>query len=156
MIKENVDVTKNKAIYFVLPMLQLNKSSFGADNFITCYLDKSGYIVVNTKNEVNEVILNHEEYVTDYVKDGTTMVVFNIPEIHKNDAQLFIDGKYSELSAKLKIQITKIPQISKNITSMLNPQPADKQALADKLGVRVSDIKEISSIPGDSNFVSIK
>ena len=156
MNKENVDVTKNKAIYFILPMLQLNKSSFGADNFITCYLDKSGYIVVNTKYEVTENILAHKNYITDYQGKDGTMIVFSIPEEFTNDVPLFVSGKYSQLSSKLKVLIGKIPEVSPNILSMLNPKKSDLESMAHELGVDVKYIKEISSIPSDSNFIYIK
>lgn len=156
MSKEKLDVTKNKAIYFILPMLGLNKSSFGAENFITCYLDKSGFIVVDTKEEINKVALEHELYVTDYTIDGITRIVFSIPEQYKHDAELFILGKYSQLSSKLKIEIGKIPNLSQKIVSMLNPQAKDRKIIADELGVDVKFIYEISSVPSESNFISIK
>jgi hypothetical protein len=154
-----VDVTKNKAIYFVLPMLQLNKSSFGADNFITCMLDKSGYIVVNTAKavRVDNELYNSPNYVTDYeTGNGSINYVFTVPDEYKTDIKLFTEGKYSQLSAKLKIEIGKIPNISQRVLSMLNPQEKDRQELADILGVKPDMIGELSSVPGESNFIKIK
>lgn len=150
---------QNLVTYFILPMLQLNKSSFSADNFINSYLDKDGYLIVNTKDEiqVNNTIYNHEYYITDYTKDdGTVMYVFAIPKDYADDMQLFIDGKYSKLSTKLKVEIARTQSAESIIVKMLNPSKDDLQKIADDLHVNVKLVSELKSHPSDANFIKIK
>jgi hypothetical protein len=146
--------------YFIMPLLQLNKSSFGADNFINSYLDKNGYLVVNVKGDENSdysAIERTEYFITDYRReDGTLNYIFAIPDEYHRDMELFIEGRYSQLSAKAKVAITKTQSSDSFIVKMLNPQIADKQKLADELHVNVDLIKEIKSPPSESNFINIK
>lgn len=159
MIETKESNKQNLVTYFILPLLQLNKSSFGADNFINSYLDKEGYVVINTEKPVlvtNEVY-NNKLYITDYERENKSIAyVFTIPEEYKSDIDLFNEGKYSELSAKAKIEIARTHSSDSIIVKMMNPQLADRQKIADELGVNVKYIMEIKSAPGESNYIKIK
>lgn len=159
MIEAKSEQKQNLVTYFIMPMLQLNKSSFGADNFINSYLDKDGYLIVNTKDEiqVNNTIYNHENYITDYTKDDkSVMYVFSIPKDYIPDMELFIEGKYSIISAKAKIEIARTQSSDSFIVKMLNPQLEDREKIAHDLHVSVNMIKEIKSAPSENNYIKIK
>lgn len=159
MIETKESNKQNLVTYFILPMLQLNKSSFGADNFINSYLDKEGYVIVNTEKSVlvTNTIYNSPWYITDYERENKSIAyVFGIPEEYKPDINLFNEGKYSELSTKAKIEIARTHSSDSIIVKMMNPQLTDRQKIADELGVNVKDIKEIKSHPGESNYIKIK
>ena len=159
MIETKESNKVNMVTYFILPMLQLNKSSFGADNFIDSYLDKEGYIIVTTKKPVlvTNTIYNSPWYITDYEKlDKVIAYVFAVPDEYYNDVVLFNEGKFSELSSKLKIEIARGHSAESIIVKILNPQLKDREVIADSLGVDVKYIKEIQSAPSDSNYIKIK
>ena len=159
MIETKESNKQNLVTYFILPLLQLNKSSFGADNFINSYLDVNGYLVVNTSKPilVTNTVYNSKYYITDYERDDKSIAyVFAIPEEYSNDIKLFTEGRYSELSAKAKIEIARNQSSESVIVKMMNPQLADRQKIADELGVKVDYIKEIKSSPGESNYIKIK
>lgn len=159
MIETKESNKQNLVTYFILPLLQLNKSSFGADNFLNSYLDVNGYLVVNTEKPilVTNGVYNNENYVTDYERGNRSInYVFTIPTEYQSDVKFFIEGKYSQLSAKAKIEIARTHSSDSIIVKMMNPQLADRQKIADELGVSVKYIKEIKSHPGDSNYIKIK
>ena len=165
--EEKSTVVMNAAMYYMLPMLQLNESSFGV-GFVNSYVDKSGYIIVDVNSPNFEPkISQHSQYVTDFniefntfpdnVREGCR-IVFAIPDEFLDDIKLFEQGKYSELSAHLKVAIGKYSNLNKSdvIIQSLNPQIKDREKIADSLGVKVELIKELLSAPSSSNFIKIK
>lgn len=157
--QEEKSTVMNAAMYYMLPMLQLNESSFGVGNFINCYVDKNGYLVVDVKGTgASSNILNHPHYVTDFNMGDILRVVYAIPDEFLSDIKVFESGRYSELSSHLKVAISKYTNLHKNdiIIQSLNPQVKDRQKIADDLGVRVDLVRELMSAPSDSNFIKIK
>lgn len=162
-VEKSTEKKYNSVCYFILPMLQLNKSSFGVGNYVESYIDSNGYVVVDLKRStamgnVPTNTYNHPQYVTDYDTEDTTRVVYFIPNEFRNDVEKYINGKYSELSAELKVAISKYANLPTNdlIIKSLNPQMKERQEKADDLGVRVELIKELFSAPHDGNFIKIK
>lgn len=161
MIEEkNEKIIRNSVMYFMLPMLQLNKSSFGLSNFINSYIDKAGYLAVDLQTAPSNVasVYEHEYYVTDYNTENGLRVIYSIPDQFKSDVRLFEEGKYSQFSPELKVLISKYSQLNSNDIHMkcLNPQKEDRQKLADDLGVRVELVRELKSAPAESNYIKIK
>lgn len=158
--QEKSTVILNSATYFMLPMLQLNKSSFGVGNFINSYLDKSGYLLVDLKamTPVGTSTIHHPQYITDFDIEAGVRVVYVIPQEFIQDLDRFIDGKYSQFSPALKVSISKYSNLDANNIHIkcLNPQKEDKQKIADELGVRVDIVKELKSAPAECNFVKIR
>lgn len=156
----DIEVKQNNLTNFmVLPMLRLNKSSFGVENFINSFLDVEGYIVVNTKIEPQVDFTEHECYATDFeAENGTLMIVFIVPEQFKADIKTFVDGKFSNLSDPLKDLITRYCGLktTSTIVRCLNPSKGDRQAKADELGVKVDLILELRSAPNEGNFIKVK
>lgn len=160
MIEQEEKIAKiNSTVYFILPMLQLNKSSFGVGKFINSYVDKNGYIVVDVADIITSTdTINHPQYITDFNTDNGVRIIYAIPDEYLSDIRLFEEGRYSQFSPALKVAISKYSNLrTDNIhIKCLNPQLVDRQRIADDLGVRVDLVKELKSAPSDSNFVKIK
>ena len=158
--EEKSTVIMNSTTYFMLPMLQLNKSSFGVGNFINSYVDKSGYIVVDllAMTPVGTSTIHHSQYITDFNIDGGVRVVYAIPDEYLADIKVFQDGEYSQFSSDLKVAISKYSNlVATNIhIRCLNPQKEDRQKIADDLGVRIDLVKELKSAPAECNYIKIK
>lgn len=90
----------NLSTYYILPLLKLNKQSWGSDNLIKTQVTKYGEVVVFIKDSVNAGdYYNHENYGADVdEEDGSTMIIYNIPERFLEDYQFFIESKYSKMS----------------------------------------------------------
>lgn len=158
--EEKIAIMMNSASYFMLPMLQLNKSSFGVGNFINSYIDKSGYIAVDLRamTAVGTATIHHPDYITDFNIAGGIRVVYAIPQEFIQDLDRFIEGKYSQFSAALKVAISKYSNlVATNMhIKCLNPQKEDRQKIADDLGVRVDLVRELKSAPAECNYIKIK
>lgn len=105
----------NLNTYYILPLLNLSMSSYGEDNFIKSQITKYGEVVVFIKNkdEAGEY-WNHSNYGADVdEEDGTTMIVYNIPERFLEDYQMFLDSKYSKMSMFAKDLIKKLAKDNK-------------------------------------------
>ena len=158
--EEKSTVIMNSTIYFMLPMLQLNKSSFGVGNFINSYVEKNGYIAVDlvAMTPVGTSTIHHPQYITDFNIDGGVRVVYVIPDEFLADIKVFEAGEYSQFSSGLKVAISKYSNLGTNNIHIkcLNPQKEDRQKLADELGVRIELVKELKSAPSESNYIKIK
>lgn len=104
----------NKAVYFLLPLLGLNKFSYGdGDNFLNAYVTYNGEVVAVVKDtEKAGAFTEHEGYLTDFDVDITegvsgTAIVYKLPAEFHDDFAKFLDGKYSEMSQKAKDTIYK-------------------------------------------------
>jgi hypothetical protein len=99
----------NIANYYVLPLLKLNKTSFGGrDNFVNSYITQNEEIVVEVKDKTlvpEENFIDNSEYMGDFDYNGSTIIVFNQPSEYRADILKFVQGKYSEMSNKAKESI---------------------------------------------------
>lgn len=112
-----------EASRFVLPMLYTkdrNDSYFITPLFENCYIGDVGhpelenkiFLLYNYKMTVQFVKFERSlellpEYKTDYdyADEHQVMYVFDVPEEHETDYQLFLEGRYSEFSDLLKQKI---------------------------------------------------
>lgn len=88
------------------------------------------------------------------VDEVRTMYVFNVPVEYERDYQLFLNGKYSEMSGMYKRHWestfgTKTWDTWKGIDYRVIFYPTHdyRSTLAERLGVTINDIKEVYSIP---------
>lgn len=120
---KKLDLTE--ASRFVLPMLYAedrNDSNFITPLFENCYigdvnhpeLQNKIFLLYNykmtnqfVKFERSLELLSNYNTDYDYAEKHQVMYVFDIPEEHKTDYQLFLEGKYSKLSELLKNKILK-------------------------------------------------
>ena len=96
----------NLCTYFLLPLLGLSENSFGKSNFINSFVSENGQNIY--------VRVYQSKHVPEGVRQGAVLVVtvdkeeylsFDFPELWKEDVQLFIDGKYSQMSKSAKVFI---------------------------------------------------
>ena len=81
--------------FYLLPLLKLNKGSFGKNNFINSYLGrKKNKLIVKLKKEVEDTYNQHDNYETDFTdEEGNIIVVFKIPRRFLPIVGLFRQGK---------------------------------------------------------------
>ena len=105
----------NISVYFLLPLLGLNKFSLGGgDNFINSFLSYNGkiIIVVQNKDNIEHDYWDHPNYLTDFnieVPNAmTTGIVYSIPEEFISDHAKFVAGEYSKFSEQAKKKIREV------------------------------------------------
>lgn len=92
----------NLCTYFILPLCLVNKLRFGGiDNFLSSYLSPDGswiYVEVVDERFVEAELPKHGVIKTE----GRTFFQFRISVQWAYDVQLFINGKYTQLSERAK------------------------------------------------------
>jgi hypothetical protein len=166
----------NIANYYVLPMLKLNKASFGGEgNFVNSYITQDDEIVVEVKDKMlvpEENFMDNPEYLGDFDSEDTTKIVFSQPKETQNDILLFAQGKYSEMSLKAKeliVMYSGLPynKVRKDLPKKVNGQyqtETSKYLLAlsraeslrkkmeNDLGTQISKDAELVAKPTMNNF----
>lgn len=169
---------ENMANYFALPLLSLNKTSFGVGNFISSFVSDKGEIVVQVSdmNKVPQAVLAHPNYVFDIElgdEDGTSILVFTEPELFAGTLNKFKEGKYSEFTAAAKNQLKGYSGLPYKAVKIGSKEPFTADLLlaldkdpglrarreADLTGdggrVRIPEDVELLSKPSESNFITI-
>lgn len=156
---------------YVLPLLGLNKFSFGSttDSFVNSYITEDQvYTVVQLKKPVSTVIQNHSNFRFKFEREGYFYAVFEIPQFYKEDIKRFVEGRYSEFSNPAKEQIRKrsglnyrVPIPGGGMRSArellaLDRDEALRRELEKELAVRIDPKAELASIPGPENFLDLK
>lgn len=92
----------SRATYFVLPLISLNKFSFGPpENFIDAYANREGTkLLVRVKDSSKAHPGVHLE--SPIESFTSTTFVFDIPSQFRNTLKLFWEGKYSRFNAESK------------------------------------------------------
>ncbi len=99
---------ENLCTYFILPILRLNKFSFGGSNFIDSYLTTDCKFIatkVYDSTIISRTVKKHAGFVKEEIRDGYHILFFRIPPRHVKDVALFIAGKYSKLPEEVKNMI---------------------------------------------------
>lgn len=162
-----MDTNPNLAVYYVLPLVELTKNSFGEGNFDNCYLDRENFILVKVKDLslVPSKVLNLFDgsegspfYFTDVTQeDGSTILVYRASGGHQRDLDNFRKGKYSQFTeaAKNKIQIfTRLPEDHVLVQALYKKKEL-REELEQKLGTRIPEEAELKSVPKAENFLNI-
>lgn len=94
---------ENLVTYYILPLLAINKNSFGG-HFKNSYIDKAGIkvFVELKKNMVSPTYKHTPNYVSEVIFNNTLLVMFEVPLEFLQDSKLFVVGKYSEMSKDAK------------------------------------------------------
>lgn len=159
----------NTCTYYVLPIVKLNKFSFGNNNFVQCYVSRDGSKVYVELKEVPEFVYSKEEYLgTTILPNGGLAVVFSLPPL-LGDFQNFVAGRFSKFSKPVKDavlaysglpfhQMTRdnVPHTDARIMA-LDPDPAVRaklrNALMSELGAVIPLDQELISVPSEQNYV---
>jgi hypothetical protein len=102
----------NKVTVYILPLLKLNKFSFGENNFVGSYINRErSHLCVEIKDLapviLHGTVVNHTDLV-DIRPMGLRAnyeLWFAIPRGWGRDIDMFVQGKYSRLSEEAKSMI---------------------------------------------------
>lgn len=154
---------------YILPLLGLNRQSFGELNFVNSYLNEDGSHVVVELKLITQFVRQHNRFRFDFKSGEHNYAVLEMLSEYLETVQLFIQGKYSQFPIQAKNLIkTKsglrngIPNPKGGYTSardllVLDKHPELRRALEEELSNPGSPVKidfnaELQDIPGDDNF----
>lgn len=161
----------NLCNFYILPLIGLNKLSFGAaSNFINSYISSDDkYIVVEMK-EAKTQFQNHKNYNTDFVTIDKVVVVFNIPQEFADTISKFRQGKYSHFTAQVKQTIKDKSGLKWKVKTSAGKTSTARELLAlgddkdhddlraileEEIGVRLPKGAELISVPDEFNFYDL-
>lgn len=158
----------NLCNFYVLPLLGLNKTSFGGgSNFINSYVSEdSKYVVVELK-EPKGAFESHYCYQFDFQTNQATMIVFSIPSDFLPTVQQFREGKYSQFSVEAKELIKKKSGLNYKLSIgggkvrsarellALDKDKDLKRLLEEELAVKLHTDAELMDIPNEGNFYDL-
>lgn len=158
---------------YVLPLLGLNKYSFGENRFVNSYLSEDEcHIVVECTRPFSTIITNHANFCFHMEREENYLAVFQVPEYYKNDVSKFRLGEYSKFSEAAKNLIKKKSGLTYKARSAngkyntalellaLDKDPVLKKYWEDNLSnkgskVTLDDDAELASIPDEHNFYTL-
>lgn len=173
-MKEALEVVKlhNLCTYYLLPLIGINKYSFGLSiNFRNCYVNPEGtelyvkvyYLLFSLKN--HPALLRCEG-------DAHPVYVFALPENWQYDFECYKAGKYSKFSKEAKGLIQSNSGLryralnpNGNPTTDLRLLAIDedesrrrilRNKLSEYFGVRIEEDAELLSPPPESSFTIIR
>lgn len=151
----------------MLPLIGLNKSSFGIGNFINSYVDETNEFIIVEMLQITNVVKVHQYFKFHFIKDSITYCVFQVPEEHRKAVELFRKGKYSQFPTESKMAIIKKSGLKYRVPSpkgtlitarellALEKDKTLKNALEDELAVKIDANAELASIPDDIEFFDL-
>lgn len=161
----------NICTYYLLPLVRLNKFSFGPDNFVQCYTSHDGSKLYIELKEVPEFVYHRDDYLgCTILPGGGLAVALSLPDIWWDDHRKFIAGKYSEFSPEAKKCIRAFSGLAEDqniihthytyMDSRLIAIGDDpvvrtklRQILSEELNVEIPITAELISIPNEGNFI---
>lgn len=166
-------MNNNLSTYFILPLVvQRSKEIFGKDNYVNSYITKDGYflILVRDHKKVSEEVLTIPTYIgTEKYKGcgNSRFLCFDVPNMFKNDVELFRKGLYSRMSVHAKALIRIYsgliykginPDTGYKVTSdLLLALDRDinlRRKLEMELDVSIDENAELLSRPKDNEFIN--
>lgn len=164
---------KNLCTWYILPLLELNISSFVECNFSNSYMTKDGKFIVVEVNSINYCpqLLSSRFYQKHIQKEKSDLIVFEIPNEWESDVQLYLTGRYSRLSnnAKKLIRLnsglafkvdTEWGKWTDAILLALEKHPALREQwiieLTHTTPPEFPEDLELLSIPSESTFIDMK
>jgi hypothetical protein len=156
----------NLVTYYVLPLVGLNKNSFGK-HFGGSYIAKDGlrvYVELSS-NMTSPLYKSNPNYISEMVYKGKLILLFSIPSEFIADIRHFIFGRYSQMGEGTKkiIYATSTLPYNKTMGSFMQSHPIlqalDKTKtlrtfLIDHLRVEtIPDSAELITRPEESWFI---
>ena len=155
---------ENLVTYYILPLLGLNKATFG-NHFKNAFIDELGLkVYVELKSNMNTVLYKQNpNYITEVLFKGDKFIQFVVPSKHLQDTAYFIKGQYSKMDKNSKKIIYKTSTLPYNATmgsfSVSHPilQALDKTKtlrtfLNNTCGITLNE-EELMSSPDESWFI---
>jgi hypothetical protein len=173
-MKEALEVVNkhNMCTYYLLPLLGINKYSFGvAENFKNCYAHPEGEELYVSVYYLLTTLKNHPLLLRTEGEPGAPIYVFSLPKKWQADFQLYKQGQYSKFSAEAKAAIIagsglRYKAMNPNGTPTtdlrlmaIDDDKARRDILRNKLqeylGSDISEDAELISPPPESSFTII-
>lgn len=173
ILTQEQKLKQNKATHFLLPILGYS-NDFYTSLYINTYIipgDNPKLICVFENMSKEDLKMNyegdaflaqlyrlnnHSSLEDVYYDDEASEIVFvfNIDKVYKEDINKFIKGQYSQFSELLKKQIMKFNERATGKTKYkitifdaLYPSEAKRSEVAERVGVKVSEILEVFDSP---------
>ena len=151
---------RTKASFFILPMLGGKKSHyFWNQLFMNCFIatpEEKNCIALLYRFSADPLFLKFEKAVTKFrwfkrredPSDGYVLFIFNVPPAYEQDYEKIINGKYSEISKKYKIDLLEFhnTQIDSLIGEVLFKSERRRLQLEKDLGAILPENSELLSI----------
>lgn len=159
----------NLCTYYLLPLVRLNRFSFGKDNFVQCYVSRDGSKLFVELKDIPEFIYKRKDYLGTSLTPTGVCAVIALPEDWYNDFVLFKAGKYSKFSPEFQVCVAAycglpVNKLNKDgilftdarIVAMDNvPMERAKlrRILSRELEVEIPEDQELISVPNDSEYM---
>lgn len=155
--------------WYVLPLIGLNKFNFQEGNFINSYITVDGkYIVVEVADwNLCPGIPSHKQFCRKEVGDNCDRIVFEIPELWREDMGNFLKGLYSRMSEYAKQMIKEGSGLKYEslddagnrrtdaVLLALDKHPILRQQWTNELSIELPTYKSYPIIPEDMELLSI-
>lgn len=94
---------ENYATYLGLPLLGLNRRSYGPDSFRNSYFTNNGkLLVIIDPDSYGNSYWHHEQYLTDFEVGEGLAILYSCPKQFEPDMAKLINSEYSKLSDPAK------------------------------------------------------
>ena len=157
---------ENLVTYYILPLAGINKKLFGR-KFKTSLINKQGtkIFVELTSSMKSEGYSKVKTYKTDLLINKKVYAIYEVPSMFSEDLELFLQGKYSEMSSKCKTIIyngSTLPynktkgdfRVSSPILQALDKTKTLRKFLLDSIGITDLPINaELMTKPLDWWFI---
>jgi hypothetical protein len=113
----NIPKGESLVTYYVLPLVGVNKLTFGR-SYQATYISKDGknVYVELSKNMHKPVYKANYNYVSEIMHGAVKFVMFDIPLDYVLDIELFLKGSYSKMQASTKKKIYQTSSLPYNAT----------------------------------------
>lgn len=160
----------NLCTYYLLPLIHLNKVSFGEGNFIDSYVNSQGTIltveVIDCSLCSRFRMYTHPQYLQKVYGHGNyDKVIYQLPSIWEWDFNIFKLGQYSKFSIAAKEQIVNYsglpvdawnddgkPLTDARILALVKSPVLKRMWELDLACLPLPDDLELLDIPGDRNY----
>lgn len=148
-----VDNAKQNSDWFNLAEFTIN--SYLSENLNSIYVIARYFNTDRFKNWETKIKSNENYFKFFDPSPNTVGYEFKIPEIFIPDLELFLDGKYSQMSDLAKNRITKFHNASKkgNLYGILHKTIERKKQLEEMLGIKLPDNIDLHSKPNLENEI---
>lgn len=102
----SISEQENYANYLGLPLIGLNKLSFGEDNLINAYFTVNGKIAALVRTTMDlHFYHQHPNYLTDAQFEQGVLILYSVPKEFEQDLSLLLGSEYSKISDVAKHKI---------------------------------------------------
>ena len=113
--------------YYILPMVGINKTTFGS-KFVNCYINKEGskiYVELKSNLRSPDLYRRTPHYFNEVLIADVRFIVFKIPDEYLIDVAKFLRGNYSEMQRDTKklIYVGSSLPYNKTMGSFKNTHP---------------------------------